>query len=193
VADTLAVTALFNAVVVQFTADSTNTPNVFGWRAKNQQLVTGRRIVWVPGDDSSGSIGRISAPRKEPGLPRPIANLDELVTVYVHSGEVPISEDESKAYYAARVLFDAWFRAVYRYAHGNIQIVGTPSWVTDKLERREGATIRCVLAVGAFIPDRPLGITDPIQQYPTGEVIAAELTTTTLEQEDTIEVSEESP
>jgi hypothetical protein len=127
-------------------------PNLFGWRSKAKQLVTGTRIVWIPGDDASGNVGKL-APARHPGRnPRPLHTLHELCTVYIVANDATAAEDERKQYEATRLLYDAWLRAVYRAAHGTYEIVSS-SWVTDKLERRFGATLRVLISVEAMVPD----------------------------------------
>ena len=53
------------------------------------------------------------------------------------------AENERAQYQICRDLFDAWYRAVYLSAHGNVAIESV-GWVTEKKERRYGATIRAV-------------------------------------------------
>lgn len=145
-----ALTRIFDAVVARFTAESTNVPNVFGWREPARQFV-GKRIVWVPGDPR-GSLGAMG-PAKQPGrLERSLGTLDELFHVVITSSDTTDPENERKQYQATRELYDAWWRAVYLAMPGRVRVVSA-EWVVDKNERRRGAAIRAVCAVEAMIPD----------------------------------------
>lgn len=147
----LALPKLFDDVVAQFAADGTAVPNLFGWRKSAQQLTTGKRIVWIPGDPR-GSLGAM-LPARNPGRnPRPVGTLEELFTVEISSNDPTQLEDERAQYQATRELYDAWYRAVYLAARGTFRVV-SDEWVVDKKERRYGATIRCVCAIQAEIPD----------------------------------------
>jgi hypothetical protein len=159
----LALPRLYDAVVARFAADAAaleqDPPAVppaqpFGWRAPAQQP-RGARIVWVPGDDSSGDLGELG-PAKQPGRDpaRPLATLGELFTVYLeaHDGSAP--ENERAQYQATRELFDAWWRAVYLAAHGTVTVEDA-RWMTARKERRFGATLRVLASVEAMVPDAP--------------------------------------
>lgn len=162
----LSLPLLFDAVVARFATEGpwitppvvdpptpgVPVPNLFGWRKKAQQLTTGTRIVWIPGDDASGNVGEVVAARHPGRNPRPLHTLRELCTVYVVANDATGAEDERKQYEATRLLYDAWLRAVYKDAHGQYEIVAS-SWVTEKLERRWGATLRVLLAIEAMVPD----------------------------------------
>lgn len=149
--DTLAIPFLIQKVKDRFTAESTNVPNLFGWKPIHRQG-SAPRIIWVPGDDTNGSLGDVDAPRLPGRNPRPLANLHELVTVYISGADSTAPEDEDKQYIATRFLFDAWYRAIYRAMPGQIS-VKSAAWKIDKNERRRGAAIRVLLAVDAMIPD----------------------------------------
>lgn len=137
--------------------------NPFGWREANRQGV-GARIVWVPGDNPSGNLGVLAPPkypgRLDPG--RPLATLEELFTVYITSADRSghKAENERAQYHVVRLLYDAWWRAVYLAAHGTVRLV-SQEWITDKTERRAGAGIRVVGAIQAMIPDETPTIVDP--------------------------------
>lgn len=162
----LSLPELFDAVVARFAAEGpwitppvvappaagVPVPNLFGWRSKGQQMTTGIRIAWVPGDDASGNVGAVGPARSPGGNPRPLHTLRELCTVYITSHDKTAAENERKQYDATRLLFDAWLRAVYLAAFGTYSIVST-TWVTEKLERRHGAALRVVLAIEAVVPD----------------------------------------
>lgn len=158
---TLALPHLFDAVVSRFTVEGTNVPNLFGWRTSGQQLTTGPRIVWIPGDPN-GSLGQVSPPRNPGRNPRPIATLDELFTVEIVSSDSTHPESERHQYQAVRELFDAWFRAVYLAAHGTVRILST-AWIGPAKERRHGAGIRAVCAIQAMIPDEPFAVVAPAE------------------------------
>lgn len=154
-ADELALTHLFDAVVSRFSAEGTAGTHVFGWREPPQQLDAAPRIVWVPGDPS-GALGEITGAHR-PGTPspgRPLRTLEELFQVYLHDRDSTDPENERTQYIATRKLFDAWLRAVYLAVHGAFEIVSA-AWLTDARERRSGATIRVVGAIMASIPDIP--------------------------------------
>jgi hypothetical protein len=155
----LALEHAFDSVVAQFAGDDINAVNAFGWRQPAQHLDTLPRIAWVPGDPS-GALGELVGARDPGRHPRPLAQLNELVTVYITAWDPRDHvEDERAAYRAARFLYDAWFRAMYLALHGTFK-VRAQSWSTAQLERHFGATIRVVFEVQAPIvdalPDEPL-------------------------------------
>jgi hypothetical protein len=156
-ADLLALEALFDAVVARFALETAPpavpVPNLFGWREPAQKMTTGARILWIPGDPN-GDLGSL-LPATQPGRnPRSIATLDELFTVEILSHDATALENERAQYHATRLLFDAWFRAVYLAMPGRVQIV-KQEWITDRKERRYGAAIRAVCAVSSMVPDAP--------------------------------------
>lgn len=151
--DTLALEYLFLAVRARFIAEGTPAENLFGWRVSAQQVV-GDRIAWKPGDQT-GKAGR-SAPARNPGRnPRPIGTLLELFTVEISASDPTAPEDELAQYVAARLLRDAWERAVYLAAHGTYAIE-SQDWIDSAKERRFGAAMRIVCTIQAVVPDAPL-------------------------------------
>lgn len=160
-ADTLALEKLFDDVEARFALDgllrSSNppgplAPSTFGWREPSRQDIPGPRIRWVPGDDASGYVGEI-APPKYPGRnPRPLGTLWEQATVYIHGHDASAPEDERAQWKATRLLFDAWWRAIYLAAYGTFEILRA-EWVIDKNQRRYGTAIRVLVAVQSMIPD----------------------------------------
>src|SRR5690348_9983527 len=86
---------------------------LFGWRVPTQNL-TKDRVVWVPGDHTSGDIGAVTAAKWPGRNPRPLATLGEIFTVFI-LGYPPetAAEVEEEQYRATRLLFDAWHGAVY--------------------------------------------------------------------------------
>lgn len=169
---TLAVVHVFDQVVARFVAAAAPgpaVPQVFGWRErpkhpKAPNVGTARRIVWVPGDDTSGDLGEVAPARAPGGDPRPLATLQELVTVYLEAsdlGSAATAESERAQYIACRDLYDAWHAALYNVARGAFVIVRS-SWVITQTERRHGSAIRVLVAIGAVLPDavRSESITD---------------------------------
>lgn len=148
----LALPILFERVVARFAADGTNVPNLFGWRAPDLKDPAGKpRIAWVPGDET-GELGELTSPKQPGRNPRALATLDELFHVIMWAEERSDPESEIKQYTAARLLFDAWWRAVYLAMPSKVRIVSA-AWLTDKNVRRSGAAIRVVCTVEAMIPD----------------------------------------
>lgn len=139
-----------------FADDELDVPNLFGWREKAKKDTTGTRIVWVPGDDLSGDVGTLGPARHVGRNPRPLATLNEIATVYLVAFDKSRPEDEASQYHAARLLFDAWYRAAHRVAYGTFQIVRT-QWLVSTRERRAGATLRVTLSIQAAILDHPVG------------------------------------
>lgn len=142
--------------------------NTFGWREPARQGGPLARIVWVPGDDGTGSLGEVTAPRYpgrlDPG--RPLGTLDELFTVYLSAADTTVPQTlEREQYHATRLLYDAWYRAIYKAAHGTFRIV-SQTWVNGthagpRQERRFGAAIRVVGGIQAMIPDSTPTIVSP--------------------------------
>lgn len=150
----LALPKLFDDVIERWEDEEYEVPNVFGWRKPAQRQGYTQRVVWVPGDDSSGNLGEFG-PARYPGRdPRPLATLHELATIYVEGFDQSAPEDERAQYQAARVLFDAWWRAVYLAGFGNVALLEA-AWHSERVERRHGATIRVLLSVDAMLPDLP--------------------------------------
>lgn len=150
-ADTWALTKLFDDVGARFVLEGLEVPNLFGWREPARKTTTGKRIVWYPGDPQ-GELGELASARYPGRNPRPLATLHELFTVEITTSDTATPENERAQYLAVRELFDAWFRAVHLAASGTFRIVSS-EWVIDKKERRHGACIRVVASVEAMIPD----------------------------------------
>lgn len=158
---------LYDSVVARFAAEAaasvppTTPPNqVFGWREPPKKTASASRIVWVPGDDSSGDAGTIGAPRQVNRNPRPLATLHELVTVYIEASDLSAPENEARQWKVVRELYDAWLRAVHLAARGSYEI-RSQRWVIDKNVRRHGAALRVLLAVEAMVPDAPYTAAPP--------------------------------
>jgi hypothetical protein len=174
----LALPKLFEDVSSRLDTEATvpTASSVFGWREPAKRAGTMPRVVWVPGDD--GEMGPLD-PARNPGRnPRPLATLRELFTVYLEAQDPSEPENELKQYIAARLLYDAWVRAVYLAAHGTFAIRST-RWVDDKTTRRFGATIRVVGAIEAMVPDLPqaLASTPAHAEIETSELDVTETTT----------------
>lgn len=149
----LALKTLFDAVVERFDAESTECAMSFGWK-EPAKLAVSARITWAPGDQS-GSVGDVG-PARQPGRnPRPLATLRELCTVSVQAYDPSAPTDESSQYEATRLLYDAWYRAVYLAARGTFEVVST-QWVRPRSGMTHGCAIQTVIAVDAMIPDAPL-------------------------------------
>lgn len=152
---TLGAGSIVDASVLRWTQTGSDVvPHRFGWRERTKHEGV-RRIVWEPGDD--GDLGEI-APVRQPGRitpGRPLWTLHELCTVYleaVDQSSAATAENERAQYIAARMLFDAWARALYLIGKGTVSILGA-EWLDRENVRRFGATLRVVFAVDAMIPD----------------------------------------
>jgi hypothetical protein len=151
----LALEDLYSKVTARFLADGRGPTVVyqpFGWREPAKQRTTSERIVWVPGDDESGELGKLG-PARYPGRnPRPLATLGELFTCYIAAQDPSDPTNEAKQYRATRLLFDEWTRALYLAARDTFTIVRS-TWVLDKTQFRHGAAIRSLGAIQSMIPD----------------------------------------
>lgn len=152
-ADTLALTKLYDDVVARFAADGTAVPNKFGWRspAHGQAEAPGNRIVWYPGDPR-GQLGKLGSARNPGANPRSLGTLGELFTVEISGCDPTGLADEKKQYVATRLLLDAWLRAVYLAAKGTYEVLSS-DWVIEKKEARFGACVRLVCSIQAKVPD----------------------------------------
>lgn len=159
----LAIERLYALVTARFADEGNAVPQLFGWRKPTEQIVIGRRIVWVPGDQL-GNVGQIEpASKNAKTYMRSLATLDELFTVYVFGVYTLQPEQELQQYKSARLLYDAWYRALYLACRGNFRVL-SQTWLTEHRERVHGAGIRVVVAVSAAIPDEPYdpgGILEP--------------------------------
>lgn len=149
--DTLALEALYNAVVTRFAEELPAVEHTFGWREPNRQQGGTSRVVWRPGDEAGG-VGEVG-PARNPGRnPRPLATLHEAVTLYIQGCDLTAPDNELAQWKATRLLFDAVVRAIYLAAHGTYEIKSV-NWAERYNERRFGATIILNLAVESMIPD----------------------------------------
>jgi hypothetical protein len=158
-ADTLAFEKLVYDVVDRFEHDKTDVPNVFGWRTPERRGGRQNRICWVPGDPS-GALGQVTSARFPGGNPRSIGTLEETFTVYIEGRDLDHPEDELQQYAATRLLFDAWYRAVYLSVR-NLLTIKSAAWMVDRKTRRHGATLRVVCSLQAMIPDQAYKVVSP--------------------------------
>ncbi len=170
---------LFDAVIARFRLDCTDAENLFGWREPQKHKRRTARIVWVPGDPG-GSAGDMRAARHPGGNPRSIATLGELFTVHISAVDPQFPEVERAQYHATRLLYDAWFRAVYLASHGVFQVQSL-DWNVDKNERRYGTELVCVCEVEALIPDKAAALA------PEGDTTIS--VTTSLEDVDEVTIA----
>ncbi len=156
--ETLPIEVLLDRVRARFTAQGIAAENVFGWREPAQHA-RGDRVAWVPGDQS-GSMGTVTGGKR--GMrPRSLATLNELFTVWISAADPANIESEAAQYHAARVLYDAWYEALYKAAHGTFTIK-TEQWLTGRSERRYGAACKVVIELQAAIPERSATDTAPV-------------------------------
>ncbi len=169
----LSLERLFDAVAERFSDDGTAADNHLGWR-EPAKSPTGPRITWAPGDPA-GNLGELGGAVSPGRVPRPLATLNELVTVELQAVDVSARENERAQYHAARVLFDAWYRAVYLAAHGTFT-VRSVAWMRDRTVRVYGACIRCVLELQSAVLDEPAGISAPTDTGADIEIEELDLT-----------------
>jgi hypothetical protein len=150
---------LYRGVVAQFAEDGTDCENYFGWRGPTlaPKAPGLRKISWVPGDDK-GLAGKLLPPVQTEGqTAQSIATFDEQFTLYFFAVDTTNLADEEKQYTAARLLFDAWVRAM-KYAalavgtYGRFTIL-TCDWVVNRKEKTHGACLRALCTAQAKIPD----------------------------------------
>lgn len=147
---------MFDAVQADFKLNEIDAPMFFGWRETAKHKRTDQRLVWIPGD-SGNAVGEVRPPRQRQGLggsgqPRAIGTLAELVTVRIEAFDSQFAEDERFQYKAVRFLYDAWYAAVYRAAHGKFSIV-SQEYDLPFIERKHGAAIIAVVEIEAPLPD----------------------------------------
>lgn len=160
---------LFDGVVAYFAEEEIDIRCQFGWTAPAHQpggalasvgVVSPRRVVWVPGDDSNGAAGVMLGPKSPGRLPEPpIDTLDELFTLYFVGVDSTDTADERKQYTAARLVFDEWRRAIQYAAYGSAETGGRfavldVSWKNDLVKfKARGAALRALVSAQAMIPD----------------------------------------
>lgn len=162
-ASIFALTNLYQVVSQSFVAESVPAVNVFGWRVPAQHPY-GNRITWIPGDPT-GAVGVTGPTRNPGGYPRSLGTLHELFTVLINGQDLTDPENELAQYDIVRRLRDAWYRAVYRAAHGAFA-VRYEEWDLSRVERRHGAALRIVCEIEATIPDIPFSLIPPWAQVP---------------------------
>lgn len=156
--DELAIPLLYDAVAARFASEDTPCSLHFGWREPPRQ-VTGPRIVMVPGDPN-GAAGEVGM-AKHPGRnPRPLANFAELFHIVVSgAGDATDPTNERAAYIATRLLFDAWYRAAWKFA-GNRMTPVSAEWLIERSTARFATTLVAVFAMDASINDLSLTTVD---------------------------------
>jgi hypothetical protein len=161
----LAVELLYDGIIAQLTDDFSPEPCPivfgFGFRepAMQSEGVGGaNRIVFVPGD--RGARFARDLPPRNPGRdPRSLGTKDEFVTVHIWAADATDLTNERLQYRACRLLYDAFFRAVYLVSHSDGDVGVGPvsfvdeSWDADHIERGYGYVIIAVLSVAAMVPD----------------------------------------
>lgn len=151
--DTLALEKLYTDVKTRL---DTETPGIaidFGWKKRARWQTANQRLVWQPGDATDALGAFLGA--KYPGRnPRPLATIGELFTVFIGAADPSDLQNELANYKATRLLFDAWWRAVYLAAHGTVAIVSA-KWATNRTELRHGEELIVVASVEAMVPDEP--------------------------------------
>lgn len=150
----LAYEYLFDTVRQAMTDLEISASNVFGWLERDKQI-EGATICWVPGDQS-GKLGETVAASMPGRLPRPLATVRELFTIYITGFDLTAAENERAQYHATRVLRDQWYAAVYGAAHGRF-VIRDESWV-NSTSVLHGATLRVVIAFEAMVPELPTDI-----------------------------------
>lgn len=135
----LALDVLYDAVVAQFAADSTSVENTFGWREPDLQYVN-PRIAWVPGDEGGVVTDPLIAARGTQANPRQLGNLPERFHVVISADDPTAPVNERLQWRSVRLVFDAWYRAIYLAAHGTV-FVESARWIIDKKVRRNGAAM----------------------------------------------------
>lgn len=151
---------LFDGVVKYFADEKIFIPNRFGWRKPANQPEMPARVIWVPGDDASGNIGKMLPPKNPGRIPeRPLATLEEIFTIYCVGADSIDRTDERRQYRAARLVLDQWYRALYYAAsaeglRGRFAVL-SGAWKTEIKERPNGGAIRLLVTAEAMIPDAP--------------------------------------
>lgn len=170
--EVLALENLYTKVLASFEAEpweGGESPQPFGWREGEVQLVTPGRIVWTPGGPS-GAFGEF-LPARQPGRnPRPFVTIGELFTLYVSANDAADPENEQKQYHATRTLFNRWYRAAYEAAYGTFEVIDS-SWNTrgkTRTDRRYGAELVVTIAIQAPIMANADGLVNPYRDNPGG-------------------------
>lgn len=158
--DTLSLEHLYDGVVARFAVIGMGAvKQPFGWREVAQQQVDDLRICWVPGD-ANGALGTVG-PAMQPGRdPRPLATLMERFHVVISGRDPSAPEDERLQYKATRLLYNAWYAAMYRVARGTFTS-DDGQWVTTagvngstpRHERRNGTALVVNCTLQALLPE----------------------------------------
>lgn len=171
---TLALEKLYGDVRTRFAVEQPTVDVAFGWKEPPRQRARAC-VVFTPGDPS-GTTGEIGGGKYPGRNPRPLATLYELFTVTIRDNDPAHLTDELAQYKAARLIFDAWYRAVYLSAYGTFKVLSS-KWLTAVgAEHRRGAGLEIVCAIEAMIPDAIIetapvdtiaGIVPSLYQTPT--------------------------
>lgn len=117
---------------------------------RTTQYGTQGRVLFVPGDRTAGAGTISTAPRITSANPRPVADWLERFTVFCwghESGTYPTVTEQALAQYnATKKLFALVYAALYRAAHGRLQI-GAPRWVEQSAEvfRGHECALECTI------------------------------------------------
>lgn len=157
-ADTLALEKLFDDVAARMSTEGTlsSTLQSFGWREPPKQAQA-PRITWTPGDPQ-GNAGALQPPRETGTNPRWLAQLEELCTVRIYSQDSTSPENERAQWKSTRLLYDAWMRAVYLAARGNVRVISSKWVAAERAQRRHGTTLEVLIAILSPIPDVAAGV-----------------------------------
>jgi len=144
----------FDAVVAHFAVLDPTVKLHFGWSAPTKVLPS-PRIIFVPGDDRSGAVGDLLAASRPGRNPSPVANWDEIFTIYCVVADP--ARDERKMYHDARVLADRLIVAITTAAGpmGNWSLKSA-TWDRKQRETNAGAALRMLLTRGSGVLEEPM-------------------------------------
>lgn len=155
----LALPKLFDDLVARIAAEvvppAVATPCVWGKRQVAKQDPGPPRIVIVPGDDDDGDLGELGPPKQPGRVPRAIANLDELFSVYLEAADRTsdaVLDTERAQYQVCRELFDSFYRHAHASAPGRFRLLEA-RWAVEKVQRPYGATVRLLCSIEAPVFD----------------------------------------
>lgn len=190
-----AVENAFERVTARFVTEGVTVPNLFGWTTPEKQPVPGahtRRICWVPGDPSGSAVVALEAPKTDAKVfPRSLATIVEVVRVYIFAANKALPESDRAQYNATRLLFDAWYRAMYLECRGTFAVKSV-LWETSKKERRHGACLVVTLHMHSPVTDEPYEDDPLVADVQPGDV-SATVTVSELDQDAVIEVEAPPP
>jgi len=137
------------------------------------------RVLFAPGDRTANAGTIATSPRITSVDPRPIADWLERFTVYVWGHETgtysSVTEQSIAQYGATKVLFSLIYAALYRAAHGRLQI-GAPRWIEQSPEVFHGheCALECTIRdpIYDIEPIWVNGATAEIGTYINGQQVA---------------------